>query len=219
MNTQISPQLTLLFLIFSIIYCTLSFFSHSMPLEWAIKILPILLLLLVSIAQFKNAPDGKLKLFIIGLLFCMGGDIFLAVDRENLFVFGLGSFLIGHLFYISAMLPITKKNGLGLLGLLIYGVAMMSILIPNLAALFVPVVIYMLVLLLMTAACMTSTKSNIALVAGGISFTISDSLIGIDKFYCEIPHAGLWIMITYYLAQFCLTYGFLQSHSELKTES
>ena len=219
MNTKIPPQLTLLFLIFSIVYCALSFFSHPVPLEWAIKILPILLLILVSITQFKKVPDGKLKLFIIGLLFCMGGDIFLAVDRENLFVFGLGSFLIGHLFYISAMLPIAKKNGLGLFGLIIYGAAMMSLLIPNLAALFVPVVIYMLVLLLMTATSMTSTKSNIALMIGGISFAVSDSLIGIDKFYSEIPHAGLWIMITYYLAQYSLTYGFLQSHSELKTES
>lgn len=219
MKTKISPQLTALFLLFSIVYCVLSFFSQSIPLEWAIKILPILLLILVTVTQFKNTPDSKLKLFIIGLLFCMGGDIFLAVDREKLFVFGLGSFLLGHVFYISAMFPITKKNGLGLLGLMTYGVVMMSVLVPNLAALLVPVVIYMLVLLLMAATSITSTKSNLALVIGGVSFAISDSLIGIDKFYSEIPYAGLWIMITYYLAQYSLTYGFLQSHSQLKTKS
>lgn len=216
MKLSISPQLTVLFLVFSLVYCTLTFLSNTIPLDWAIKVLPILTLILISITQYKKTPDNKLKLFIVGLLFCMGGDIFLAVDREQLFVFGLGSFLIGHLFYIAAMFPVQSKNQLGLLALVAYGMVMMTALVPNLGELFIPVVIYMLVLLIMAATSMSSNVTNFSLILGGLSFTLSDSLIGIDKFYVEVPHAGLWIMLTYYLAQYCLTNGFLTQYKEQK---
>ena len=214
MKLSIPLQQSVLFLSFAFVYCLLTSLTDQLPLDWAVKILPILLLIAVSVKQYKLNGDNKLKLFIIGLLFCMGGDIFLAVDRENLFVFGLGSFLIGHLFYIAAMLPITKQNLLGLALLSVYGISMMSLLTPNLAELLVPVVIYLLVLLLMAATSMTSKLSNPILIIGGLSFAISDSLIGVDKFYVDIPYAGLWIMITYYLAQYCLTSGFLASYKQ-----
>ena len=214
MKSSISPQFSILFLCFAFVYCLLTSLTAQLPLDWAVKILPILLLIALSAKQYKAYPDGKLKLFIIGLVFCMGGDVFLAVDRENLFVFGLGSFLIGHIFYIAAMLPITKQNLIGLGVLSIYGITMMSLLTPNLAELLVPVFIYMLVLLLMAATSMTSKLSNPYLILGGVSFAISDSLIGVDKFYMEIPYAGLWIMITYYLAQYCLTSGFLANYKQ-----
>lgn len=213
MNTSLSKHQTFIFTGLSLVYCFLSFLSEPVPLDWAIKILPILLLLGTCVLQYQTQPNNKLKLFIFGLTFCMGGDIFLAVDREGLFVFGLGSFLIGHLFYIAALLPVIKQNQLSLVALLLYGLAMMSLLIPNLHELLIPVVIYMLVLLFMTAACITSIRSNLLLILGGASFTLSDSLIGLDKFYMTIPNAGVWIMFTYYLAQYCLTKGFLTSEN------
>ena len=170
-------------------YLILITLSDALPMQWAIKILPILVLFAVALRRYKTQPSTKLKWFIFGLVFCMGGDVFLAVDRENLFVFGLGSFLIGHLFYMAAMAPIKKQNLIPLAFLVAYGVAMMSLLTPNLGELLVPVFIYMLVLLFMAAACMTSTKSNFYLILGGVSFTLSDSLIGLDKFYSDIPMA------------------------------
>ena len=41
---------------------------------------------------------------LIGLLFCLAGDVFLALPQEKMFRFGLVSFLVGHLFYIVAFL-------------------------------------------------------------------------------------------------------------------
>jgi uncharacterized membrane protein YhhN len=119
---------------------------------------------------------------------------------------------------MAAMAPMTKQNLIPLSLLVAYGVAMMSLLTPNLGELLVPVFVYMLVLLFMAAACMTSTKSNFYLILGGVAFTLSDSLIGLDKFYTDIPMAPLWIMITYYLAQYCLTKGFLAAFSDTKDE-
>ncbi|MBU0734217.1 MAG: lysoplasmalogenase, partial [Proteobacteria bacterium] len=37
---------------------------------------------------------------LIGLLFCLGGDVFLALPQDKMFRLGLVSFLIGHIFYI-----------------------------------------------------------------------------------------------------------------------
>ncbi len=214
MNISLDKNQTILFVSLSLVYCFLSFVAEPIPFDWAIKILPIILLLSTCLLAYRQQPNNKLRLFILGLTFCMAGDVFLAVDRERLFVFGLGSFLIGHLFYITALVPVIKKNLLSLSALILYGVAMMSTLIPNLNELLIPVVIYMLVLLVMAATCITSTRSNLMLILGGVSFTISDSLIGLDKFYTQIPYAGVWIMITYYLAQYCLTKGFLTSSNK-----
>lgn len=37
---------------------------------------------------------------LIGLLLCLGGDVFIALRHEKMFHLGLSSFLVGHLFYM-----------------------------------------------------------------------------------------------------------------------
>lgn len=201
---------TALFLLTSAFYCV-STFTNDYPLHWLTKIVPILILLTTLILSLKDNKNKEVKLFITGLVFCMGGDVFLAVDRENLFIFGLGSFLIGHIFYISALFPLEAKNKLGITGLAICGVIIMSVLLGKLGSLLIPVLAYMLVLLAMAATTMLSKSSNVWLILGGVCFTASDSLIGLDKFLSPIPHAGLFIMVTYYLAQYALVRGFLKA--------
>jgi hypothetical protein len=39
-------------------------------------------------------------IILIGLIFCLGGDIFLALPQERMFLFGLVSFLLGHVFFV-----------------------------------------------------------------------------------------------------------------------
>jgi alkenylglycerophosphocholine hydrolase len=48
--------------------------------------------------QFHPAP-GYFYMLLIGLVFCLGGDVFLALPREKMFLFGLVSFLLGHVFH------------------------------------------------------------------------------------------------------------------------
>ena len=203
-------KITALFVLSSAFYC-ISTFSNEYPFHWVTKIIPILVLLATLVISFKGNKNREIKLFIAGLVFCMGGDVFLAVDRENLFIFGLGSFLVGHIFYITALLPLEAKNKLGLTSLTVYGVVIMSILLGKLGGLLIPVLAYMLILLAMAATTMLSRSSNAWLILGGVSFTASDSLIGIDKFLSPIPYAGLFIMVTYYLAQYALVRGFLKA--------
>ena len=198
---------SILFTIFASLFCFTTFFEPY-SFSWLIKILPFIFLFSACYQHLKQ-DIPKLKIFIVGLIFCVGGDIFLALDRGGLFVFGLGSFLIGHLFYIAAMLPIEKKSVSFIALIIVYGAAMFSLIQPGLDALFVPVAIYMFVLLTMTATTILTKSTNKWLIIGGVSFAVSDSLIGINKFYTPIPHSHVWIMITYYLAQYSLTRGFL----------
>jgi len=96
---------------------------------------------------------------------------------------------------------------------MLYGVIMLALLSDGLGELFIPVIAYMSILLLMALATVFSEKSNAWLVVGGISFVVSDSLIGFDKFYMPIDNVSFAIMITYYFAQFALLKGMLKAKS------
>ncbi len=190
-------------------------------LSWAVKILPMLLLIGVAWQALKNGGLAG-KFFIAGLVFSAFGDFILDYDRDNWFTFGLGAFFIAHLFYLASLSPYLKsfhqaKNYGGLIGYVAVGSVMLTLLVPGLGELLVPVIAYMSILLLMALATVFSEKSNGWLMLGGLSFVLSDSLLGFDKFYMTIPEASFAIMITYYFAQFALLTGFIKAYSAENT--
>lgn len=212
-----------LFLIFACAFVASTFFE-SYPLSWMLKLLPIIVLLHFSWKRIRVTKEPAHKLFIVGLAFSAFGDFYLGYDPVNWFVLGLGSFLVAHLFYIFSLKPILPKaeiiKRLPVIVLYcIYGVGMFSFIYAGLRELFIPVFVYMTVLLLMGITTLLSQKSNKWLIIGGISFILSDSLIGLDKFYHEIPYVSAWIMSTYYLAQFSLVKGLFETSSTLTKNS
>jgi uncharacterized membrane protein YhhN len=50
---------------------------------------------------------------LVGLTFCLGGDIFLALRQKMMFLFGLIFFLIGHIFYIFGFFYVAKSMDVG----------------------------------------------------------------------------------------------------------
>jgi len=208
-----------LFLIFSIIF-VLSTFIKPYPFSWLMKIIPILILLNFSWKKLSENNTAAQRLFIIGLTCSAFGDFFLDYDRVNWFVFGLGSFLLAHLFYIFSLKPfknreIIRRHRPIIAIYCLYGISMFLLIYAGLGELFIPVLVYMTVLLVMGIATLLSEKSNIWLVVGGISFIISDSMLGINKFYQPIPYASVWIMISYYFAQFTLVKGMFEQKHDL----
>jgi len=183
----------------------LSTFYKPYPLSWLVKVLP--LLFLIIIACKKNGTKSS-KFFLTGLIFSAFGDFFLDYDRINWFVFGLGAFLVAHLCYIKSLMPINKKRMAIVMLYVFYGIAVFLLISSGLGELFVPVLVYMSVLLCMAVATLISCNSNRWLMVGGLSFVLSDSLLGIDKFYTAIPNATLFIMMSYYFAQYALMKGF-----------
>ncbi len=192
-----------------------STYTQTYPLSGLIKISPIIVLAIVS---FQKISSGFPKLFIIGLLFSMIGDFILDYDRQGAFIYGLAAFFIAHIFYISSLgrWEFAGKQ-LWIAGLiLILSAIAITLIFPNLEDLLIPVLAYMVILLLMGLSTIFSQKSNSWLIIGGLSFLISDSIIGLDKFYTPIIFSHLLIMVTYYFAQYALVRGLYIS---LQTEN
>ena len=211
----ISPKILVLFIFLAGMF-VLSTLVTPYPLSWAVKLLPMLLLIGVAVQKVGFTQENKY--FVLGLVFSACGDFMLDFDRHNWFIFGLGAFFIAHLFYLASLKPYIKKlmqiKYLStILAYIAYGAVMLFLLADGLGEMFVPVTAYMSVLLLMALATVLSDKSNSWLVVGGISFVISDSLIGFDKFYLPIEHSHFAVMISYYFAQFALLKGFIAAQN------
>jgi len=175
-------------------------------LKIAFKLIPMLLIILYAFRQLPAKPKPAMRLIVIGLFFCMLGDGFIAVS----FVAGLGSFLIGHVFYLMGFIKISRINKSRLAALLPIGLYSFIIgrqLISALQTegnegLVIPVVAYMLVISLMAlTAIMTG---NLWATAGSILFVISDSILSWNMFVSAIPYSDVLIMTTYYSAQFLI---------------
>lgn len=152
--------------------------------------------------------NTKYRKFIsFGLLFSALGD-FLLDEYFNLFVPGLGAFLIAHLWYIAAFL--TRNKTLQILpALAIYAIGAVALIFiyPGAGSFLIPVVVYMLVITTMGwrafAARAYNATANLAFI-GAMLFIVSDSLIAFNKFYTPIPYHGWLIMISYWAAQYLI---------------
>ncbi|WDE10254.1 lysoplasmalogenase [Thalassomonas haliotis] len=202
-----------LFIISAALYC-FSILLPPYPGHWLLKMLPVALLI-ITVSRWPG--DNTQKLFLAGLMFSVLGDFFLGYDSQHWFIFGLGAFFIAHIAYIVALMPIAKINGVKPYAILAYlagGSLMLSLLLPGLAELLVPVIAYMSILLVMAITALLSKKSNPWMMVGGLSFVISDAMIGLNKFYLTIPQAQFFIMISYYFAQYALLQGFANSQQQ-----
>lgn len=196
-------------------------------------LMPVLILFLWVNTKFKSSFD---KLILLGLIFGWMGDILLMFNKENLFVFGLASFLICHLFYIAAFINNTKKSGYKLsfinkfvLALipLFYLIVLYSYIFPHINSsqanrpFLIPVSVYALTIVTMSLFALwrigsTNKWSAGLIIMGAFTFVVSDSLIAINKFVAPLTNANLLIMLTYCLAQIWIVIGTIQHHLKLK---
>jgi uncharacterized membrane protein YhhN len=138
-------------------------------------------------------------------------------DYPVFFLLGLSSFLVAHLFYILFFHFVRIKEGVKgrwflLLIVAMYYVSILFILSPHLGDMTLPVRIYAVVISFMfiLAMHMQFIKNRMAglyMMAGAMLFIISDSLLAINKFYFPFQMAGIFVMATYGLAQYFITYG------------
>jgi len=157
---------------------------------------------------------------IIALIFCLIGDVFLL--WEEYFVFGLASFLVGHLFFVFAFTSVNGwfKNSTPLIILLIIVGVYYWFLFPNLNELAIPVAVYILVIITMVWQALglylssrNNTFQTIAIAA--VLFAFSDSVIAWDKFVVPFEWSGVIILATYWLAIYLLADSCSKLESEL----
>lgn len=185
------------------LYARLSGLSELGLLSKGIPVIALLLWL-------RNAPSGVYRRWLsLGLLCSLAGDILLDWPGD-LFVFGLGAFLLAHLAYLRAYLSDCKQPAwLALLLAVATGGTMFAILASaNLDPLLIPVACYALAISAMLWRALArlgqpelpSTSTRLA-AAGAVLFALSDSLIGINRFVEPFDAAPLAIMLSYWLGQ------------------
>ncbi len=168
------------------------------------------LIILTALLLPASVPAPYKLLIILGLIFSLGGDIFLMLPNDR-FIFGLVSFLIGHIFYIVAF---TRQTGFQLtpwvLGAyLLYGVVMLALLWPHLGSMQAPVVLYMLIILIMGWQAterwlMLGAVGALLAAVGALLFVISDSVLALDRFRGRFAAARAIVLCTYFAAQWLI---------------
>lgn len=172
--------------------------------RYVFKPLTTVLILLLALALPDAVSPLYRVLVAVGILFSLGGDIFLMLPR-NAFVGGLASFLVAHLFYIGAYVSRAgwQLNWLLLALFILYAAGLLYLLLPQAGAMRIPVTLYALVLMTMgwQAAALWAVTRDVATLlamAGALLFIASDSILALDKFRAPIPQRDLLIMSTYY---------------------
>lgn len=173
---------------------------------------PLATLLVVLLVWRAPAPQpGYRRAVLAGLLLSTLGDIWLMLPWDA-FVAGLASFLLAHLAYLFAFTRRVRLQPLRwpFLAYAVLAAAVLALLWPRLPdALRVPVVIYVLALAAMAAqaavvALRQPSHSSTAAALGGLSFVVSDALLAIDRFHTPLPLAPLWVLASYWVAQFLI---------------
>ncbi|MBL8299488.1 MAG: lysoplasmalogenase [Rhodanobacteraceae bacterium] len=173
---------------------------------------PLATLLIAALVWCAVEADSRYRRAVLAGLFASTlGDVWLMLPWDA-FVAGLASFLLAHLAYLVAF---TGRRALLPLrwpwfAYALLAAAVLALLWPGLPdALRLPVVVYVVALAAMAVQAATiaiELRSGSALLAGfgGFGFVVSDGLLAIDRFHTPLPVSALWVLTSYWIAQFLI---------------
>ncbi len=174
------------------------------------------LFILTALIQDQPIP-GYYYLLLTGLMFCMGGDVFLALPQKQMFLYGLVSFLLGHVFYVIGFFYVADLSGwtgMGCLaGLLVSGLVFQW-LRPHLGDMLVPVIAYIIVITVMLIGAWTvvgdaslAVTGRLLVFVGAIAFYFSDLFVARERFLRTEFTNRLIGLPMYYCGQFLLAFS------------
>jgi len=215
--------LILFYILFTIIFLIFERMPDSYLL-WRVvsKSLIMFVLLVFFVLNTFHVPFRFKFGMILAIILGLSGDLNLAlVPVDSLFFLaGLGSFLFGHIAYILIFTRINiqqsylKLNPILPVVFLIYGIALIVYLFPDLIEMKIPVIVYMITILAMVLSAL-NLKNNIPkqvfrfLFWGAFSFVVSDSILSVNLFKGAFPLARELNMLTYTLGQFLIVAGYI----------
>jgi len=174
------------------------------------------LFIVAALAQSHPIP-GYFYLLLLGLIFCLGGDVFLALPQDRMFLLGLVSFLLGHVFYAVCFFYVADVSlwtGIGgLAGLFVSGLVFWW-LRPHLGSMLLPVSAYIIVITVMVVGAWTvfgdsqlGYAGRLLVLIGAVSFYLSDLFVARDRFLKSEFSNRLIGLPMYYCGQFLLAFS------------
>ncbi len=198
-----------------------NYFSNLSAL---LKVTPILLLI-----AYAALSHPRSKALVVALIFSAIGDALLALTHfgpileGDLFLFGLGAFLLAHAWYIALFSrnlehAISPSRKLGIVLVILVLALALYVLWPQLGSMRLAVLIYALALDTMAITAQASRFPDI--VAGGaLLFVASDAMLAMDHFGHSFSNAGVLVWTTYYLAQLMITTGVVAQTASSKQKA
>lgn len=183
------------------------------------------------------ASDVLLVILLLAQFFGLLGDVLLLFPAKW-FVWGLGSFLVGHLFYLGLMIVFLGRGNqgnllsdtnwvvviLGLVFWIIYLLLFTRFVSPYIyktkedLPFWRAVIVYGAILsFIVVFSTWISSRipgfswGQLCLPVGAALFFVSDNLLAYDRFVKPIRKARFWVIVTYHLGQFGLAAGFLDA--------
>ena len=182
-----------------------------------LKGLASLIFVIIGFIGFRHSGlTGFGKLIFIGLIFGMLGDILLNLrylsenNGQKIFLVGIVAFLIGHILYLAALLPLANHPLIGVvIGALIAGALLVYIFKTMEVKLAFKIfgVVYLGAVIIMTViaignALALPNASRIMYAIGAVAFALSDIILifntfgNLNRFSLRISNLSL-----YYLGQ------------------
>lgn len=172
---------------------------------------PLATLCVIAYAFGRGLGEPVVRRWVLaGLVLSLAGDVALMWPKEG-FLPGLVSFLLAHLCYLVAFTrraPLAARPAVFVLYAAV-AATILSLLWPGVpGALRVPVVLYVGALAAMAAQAAVLWRQGVprgaVLALGGALFMASDALLATNRFAGPLPMASLWILATYWSAQWCI---------------
>ena len=183
------------------------------------------LTMLLAIAAVWHMADRarhppSARWLLLGLVCSLIGDVCLLTDRA--FIPGLVAFLCAHLAFIALLRrdrpwARTASGWAGMVVGMACGMVYAYLRQHGLpSAMHLPVGAYVFVIGAMAVqalarAAKLRTPGAWCVAVGAVSFMASDSILAINKFVAPVPASALWILGSYYVAQWLIVHGMLQA--------
>ena len=178
-------------------------------LNFVFKPLATLIVIAHAWPRGHDAPAPR-RWVLAGFVLSLAGDVALLWPQQG-FLPGLVSFLLAHLAYLWAFTRVQRLAAWPVAFAayaLLAGVILWQLWPGVPAALRAPVVAYVVCLAAMAAQAAVlwrrGSPRGALLALGGALFLASDALLATNKFAGPLPLASLWILSTYWAAQWCI---------------
>jgi uncharacterized membrane protein YhhN len=173
--------------------------------------------LLLTAAAAAHPIVRERRWLMPALLLSAVGDFALAIPWwAASFVFGLGAFLLAHVCFIAALLPLVEKRlpsrqRIAAVVLMCLAAAvLLASFWPRLGRdqLTIPVTAYIIVLTVMVCAALLARLPTIWAAVGAVCFAVSDAMIAVGRFILDNDALSVPIWWLYAGAQILITAGF-----------
>jgi uncharacterized membrane protein YhhN len=172
---------------------------------------PLATLVVIAHAWPRGQDTPLLRRWVlVGLVCSLAGDVALMWPQQG-FLPGLVSFLLAHLAYLWAFTRVQRLAARvsPFVAYAVLAAVILTLLWPGVPApLRLPVLAYVACLAAMAAQAAVLWRSGAergaVLALGGLLFMASDALLATNKFAGPLPLASLWVLASYWAAQWCI---------------